>query len=69
MATRSRQTGSGGGNKKQAYQGALEALTSHDRMRDKLASDVEAFLAKGGQITHLEPHMRSGLTDSDQESY
>lgn len=69
MATRIRQTGTDGGNKKQAYQGALDALTTHDRMRQKLADDVEAFLARGGEITHLEPHMRSGLSDSDQDSY
>ncbi|MBD2857814.1 hypothetical protein IB286_02260 [Spongiibacter sp. KMU-158] len=39
--------------------------TQHDRMRDQLASDVEAFLSKGGQIQHLEPHMRGSMTDND----
>lgn len=37
--------------------------THHDRMRDQLANDVEAFLAKGGQIQHLEPHMRAATAD------
>ncbi len=39
--------------------------TQHDRMRDQLASDVEAFLAKGGQIQLLEPQMRASNMDND----
>ncbi|WP_372863156.1 hypothetical protein [Spongiibacter sp.] len=45
------------------------AMTSHDRMREQLARDVEEFLAHGGHITELEPHMRSGLSDNEQDSF
>jgi hypothetical protein len=62
-----------GDNSKQSKTAAhltTVAETTHDRMRDQLARDVEAFLAKGGVIQHLDPHMRSGIdTDSDQDSY
>jgi hypothetical protein len=37
-------------------------------MREQLAKDVEAFLAHGGEIKHLDPHMRSNLSDIDTES-
>lgn len=30
-----------------------------------LASDVEQFLANGGEIKHYEPHERSGVFDDD----
>lgn len=42
--------------------------TIHDRMREQLAKDVDAFLAHGGQIKHLESHLRSNLSDADTES-
>ncbi|WP_269620203.1 hypothetical protein [Zhongshania sp. BJYM1] len=42
--------------------------TMHDRMREQLAKDVEAFLSHGGEIKHLDPHMRSNLNDIDTES-
>ena len=44
------------------------AQTVHDRMREQLAKDVEAFLAHGGEIKHLDPHKRSNLSDIDTES-
>lgn len=56
-------------DKKQLNKGAAKVLTSHDRMRDQLAKDVEAFLAKGGEIQHLEPYMRSALLDTDQDAF
>ncbi len=37
-------------------------------MREQLAKDVEAFLALGGEIKHLDPHLRSNLNDIDTES-
>ncbi|MDX1506324.1 MAG: hypothetical protein R3221_11445 [Spongiibacter sp.] len=56
--------------KKEKYV-AYQQQTMHDRMREQLSNDVEAFLARGGEIKHLEPHMRSSLldNDSDQDSY
>lgn len=57
----------GGDNKKHVNQGVIEPLTSHDRMREQLAQDVENFLAHGGHITELEPHVRSGFADSEQD--
>lgn len=57
-------------NKKHHANSAVQAMTSHDRMREQLARDVENFLSQGGHITHLEPHMRSGyLNDVDQDSF
>ena len=52
---------------KQSIQGAKTAMTTHERMRLQLAEDVEAFLARGGEIKHLEPHMRSSFSDNDQD--
>ncbi|CAA0118195.1 hypothetical protein [Zhongshania aliphaticivorans] len=46
----------------------VSAPTVHDRMREQLAKDVEAFLALGGEIKHLDPHLRSNLNDIDTES-
>ena len=46
----------------------MSAPTMHDRMREQLAKDVEAFLAVGGEIKHLDPYMRSNLNDIDTES-
>jgi|TARA_R110000772_G_scaffold93705_5_gene191325 hypothetical protein len=37
-------------------------------MRDQLSKDVQDFLARGGEIKHLEPHMRSNLADIDSDS-
>jgi hypothetical protein len=37
-------------------------------MRDQLSKDVQDFLARGGEIKHLEPHMRSNLNDIDTDS-
>ncbi|MEX1667874.1 hypothetical protein AB4876_03070 [Zhongshania guokunii] len=48
-------------------QNFVPSQTVHDRMRDQLSKDVEAFLARGGEIKHLEPHMRSNLGDSDSD--
>ncbi|MDF1692644.1 MAG: hypothetical protein P1U47_09740 [Zhongshania sp.] len=45
----------------------VPSQTVHDRMRDQLSKDVEAFLARGGEIKHLEPHMRSNLGDNDTD--
>ncbi|AKH67877.1 hypothetical protein IMCC21906_00183 [Spongiibacter sp. IMCC21906] len=56
-------------NKKQLNRGAANVLTSHDRMRDQLAKDVEDFLAQGGEIQHLESYMHSALSDSDQDIF
>lgn len=52
-------------------QSFVPSQTVHDRMRDQLSKDVEAYLARGGEIKHLDPHMRSNLadTDSDSETY
>lgn len=57
----------GGDTKKHLGLGVNEPLTSHDRMREQLARDVAEFLAHGGHITELEPHMRSGYADADQD--
>ena len=55
--------------KKHLNKGAAKVLTSHDRMRDQLAADVEDFLAKGGEIQHLESNVRSAMLDNDQDSF
>lgn len=57
----------GGDSLQHAESMSKSALTSHERMREQLAKDVEQFLAHGGHITELEPHMRSGYADSDQD--
>lgn len=46
-------------------------ITTHDRMRDQLARDVENFLSHGGEIKHLETHVRSniGANDIDTDSF
>ncbi|WP_373084381.1 hypothetical protein [Zhongshania sp.] len=46
----------------------VPSQTVHDRMRDQLSKDVEEFLSRGGEIKHLEPHMRSNLADIDTDS-
>jgi hypothetical protein len=58
-----------GCEKKRLNKGAAKVKTSHDRMRDQLAQDVEAFLAQGGEIQHLEPYVRSASNDADQDSF
>ena len=63
MGSRGRSTDSQTSN-----QSFVPSQTVHDRMRDQLSKDVEAFLAQGGEIKHLEPHMRSNLADSDSDS-
>lgn len=32
---------------------------AHERMREKMASDIEAFLAKGGKIKEVEQGLQS----------
>lgn len=63
MGSRSRSTDSQ--NSSQIF---VPSQTVHDRMRDQLSKDVEAFLAQGGEIKHLDPYMRSNLTDIDTDS-
>lgn len=46
----------------------VSSPTVHDRMREQLAKDVEAYLALGGEIKHLDPHLRSNLNEIDTES-
>ncbi len=58
-----------GDNKKADRPHTETVLTSHERMRQQLARDVDEFLAHGGHITELEPHIRSGRGDGDQESF
>ena len=64
MGSRNRSTD----NQTSGAQQYVSAPTVHDRMREQLAKDVEAFLAIGGEIKHLDPHMHSNLNDIDTES-
>jgi hypothetical protein len=46
----------------------VSSPTVHDRMRDQLAKDIEAYLAQGGQIKHLDPYIRSTPNDIDTDT-
>jgi hypothetical protein len=50
MGSRNRSTD----NQTSGAQQYVSAPTVHDRMREQLAKDVEAFLAIGGEIKHLD---------------
>ena len=60
-------------NQTSSLQLHASSLTIRDRMRDQLAKDIEAYLAQGGEIKHLDPHMRSTPndieTDIESDSY
>jgi hypothetical protein len=45
----------------------VSSPTVHDRMRDQLAKDIEAYLAHGGEIKHLDPQMLSNPKDIDTD--
>lgn len=57
-----------GDNENSSSQQYVSSPTVHDRMREQLAKDVEAYLALGGEIKHLDPHLRSNLNEIDTES-
>lgn len=46
--------------------GSMEA---HRRLRDNMASDVEAFLAGGGQIQQIEPNVMADPPRKPQSNY
>lgn len=54
-------------NQTSSTQQYVSSPTVHDRMRDQLAKDIEAYLAHGGEIKHLDPHMRSNPNDIDTD--
>ena len=33
------------------------SVTSRNRIRDKMRSDIEDFLSHGGRINHIDPHV------------
>ena len=53
------------GNELWDNHGDCHTVTARERIRQQLASDIEAYIAHGGKIQHLEPHMRAENTGED----
>lgn len=47
---------------------SMHTVSSRSKIRDQLSSEVEAFLARGGQIQHVATHMRAELAKAAQSS-
>ena len=48
---------------------ALTSTAAHRQLRDSLASDVEAFLARGGKIQQIDDNVMADPPKKPQSSY
>ena len=44
-------------------------IKSRERLRDKMNDDVEAFLASGGQINQVDPHVTATPPQKPETNY
>ncbi len=49
--------------------GSERTVTSKKSLRDQLQADMEAFLAKGGQVKEVEPHVTADPPKKPESNY